>query len=208
MSEIIVTGDRQYVPKSTSSLERFRFYQEDGSGKLSVQITRDGGVTWKAIASEPPSNAGVGWTPTIAENGTIRWMSPLSILSKATTAGDGSQMWVDFSFPAELQSDAAFGMFEVPAGITIQPTAIQISLFTAPERSDIKVSIENATTGAQISEIGSINLGINQTYNSSTFTTNFEWVAGTKVRARIESFTGSESLPGSFLVARLIFKRI
>ena len=209
MAEIIVTGDRHYVPNSTSSMERFRFYQEDGSGKLSLQITRDGGTTWKAIASEPPSNVGVGWIPTIAEGGTIKWVPPLGILTNSPSTGDGSTSWIDFNFPAELQPDVYFGLFEIPSGIKIQPTSIQISLFTAPARSDIKISIENAVSGATISEIGSIALGPNQVYNSSTFITQFELLAGTKIRARIESFTPDDNfLPGSFLVARLIFKRI
>ena len=206
MAEIIVTGDRQYVPNPTSSMERFRFYQEDGSGKLSLQITRDGGTTWKAIASEPPSNVGIGWIPTIAENGTIRWMSPSTILAKTPTAGDASQLWVDFSFPAELQSDVAFGMFEIPAGTRLQPTGIQVSLFTAPS-IDIPISIENAVTGVKIAEIGDIYLTANQIFHSITFDQDFSWSGGTKVRARVGYFDSS-NFPGSFLVARLIFKRI
>jgi len=208
MSEIIVTGDRHYVPTSTSSMERFRFYQEDGTGKLSVQITRDGGESWKAIASEPPSNVAVGWIPTIAENGTIRWMSPTSVLNQNSIGSGSDQSWIDFSFPAELQSGAAFGMFQIPVNTVIRPTEIQVNLFTPPARSGVSVSIENAVTGLKIEEIGDITLSVNQVYNSSVFTSNFDLIAGTRIRAKINTFSDDELTPGSFLVARLIFERV
>jgi len=131
-SETLVTGNRHYVPSDTSSSERFRFDQDASTGKLSVQITRDNGVTWKAIAAEPPSNAGIGWIPTIAEGGSVKWVSPVEVLSYRTSTAYSNQLWVDFNHPASVMPNTVFGVLEVPKGINLYAYGMQVSFFKKP----------------------------------------------------------------------------
>jgi hypothetical protein len=205
MAEILVTGDRHYVPSPTSSKERFRFSEEAGTGKLTLQTSRDSGITWTAIASEPPSNAGVGWIPTISEGGTIKWVSPTTALkTNSTTAGMG-QFWVDFNFPAAIQNNIPFGVFEVPSETTLGATGLQLSLFKAPAIA-LSVSIISALSGEAINGIDPVTINGGQTFVSVNFPEVVQINSLTKLSANVTYTDAGET--GEFLVARLIVKRI
>ena len=205
MAETLITGDRHYVPSATSSNERFRFYPEAGTGKLTVQITRDGGNTWTAIASEPPSNAGVGWIPTLSENGSIKWISPGAAF-RSTRSSSGAQTWIDFSFPGETQSNTTFGAFEVPSNTTIVATGIQLSVFSAPV-TPVSVSIVSYTSGTELLGIDPTFIGASQFFVATNFSTPVQINAGTRISAKVNLNLSQESL-GSYLVARLIVRSV
>jgi hypothetical protein len=205
MSAAIVSGDRNYVPDIEHPNERFRFVSRDGSGKLELQVTRDGGESWKAISAEPPSNAGKGWIPSLSEDDSVQWVSPYSLFSQFFYSGAESLTWIDFYFPAELQNNTEFGGFEVPDGISMRATSVQISFFSAPTRSDVQLSFVDSVSG--VARTSSINLAAGISLASINLIDEIVLGPGSKTRAKIS--LGNESgSPGSFLVAKLMVNKI
>jgi len=207
-SETLVTGNRHYVPSDTSSSERFRFDQDASTGKLSVQITRDNGVTWKAIAAEPPSNAGIGWIPTIAEGGSVKWVSPVEVLSYRTSTAYSNQLWVDFNHPASVMPNTTFGILDVPKGINFYAYGMQVSFFKKPTNSfDVFfVDSEERSILNLPSETSPYNIVSSVTYSREMFTEKILIPEGSIVRAKTGNST--ESGMGDFMTVRLLLEKI
>jgi hypothetical protein len=210
MSEILVPGERHYIPDQTLTDLRFRFFVEDDSGKLSLQTTSDGGKTWRSICSEVPSNASAGWVLSLAEGNTVKW-TPLSqvIRTLPSSIVSSLQTWTDFSFPADLQDDVTFGMFEVPSGKNLQFEAygVQVSVFNPTQASNLEISFLNFNTSDVVAGPYRIDQGIG--YKSILFDEDDVFVlgSGSKTVAKI-TLDDSVENPGSFLVARLLLTGI
>jgi len=133
-SEVLITGDRHYVPDSQFPDDRIRMFTEEKSGKFVLQCTRDAGKTWKTMASEPPSDATDGWIPVLSSSGNdIKWSPPTGIASTASGSNNSVGMgWIDFLHPGELINNTTFGYFRIPNN-GLKVNGIQISCFYPPQ---------------------------------------------------------------------------
>jgi hypothetical protein len=208
MAETIVSGERHYLPSPSLPDLRLRFAIEDTSGKMSLQTSGDGGTSWQAIASEPPSNVGVGWVPTISEDKSIRWLP----ISEVVRSGDQVvpsylQAWTDFSFPAELQNNVQFGMFDVPTGLRFEAYGLQVSVFSPPQINDLTITLINSNSQTPIYNGGPFLFDAGIQYKSYDFPDPILLLSGSKTSAKI-NFANENAFPGSFLVARLLLRGV
>lgn len=139
LSDILIFGDRHYIPDQNNPDNRFRFFLEDKTGKMVIQYTRDGGSIWRAMASEAPSNVSDGWVP-VTSGKSLRWI-PFANVGSKTETSSSNKFWIDFMHPGDIVDMTMFGAFKNSIG-PIYIRGMQVSCFIPPSSNEtVKVQI-------------------------------------------------------------------
>jgi len=207
MIATIIPGEQHFVPDVEFPELTFRFNVDSNTKKLSLQSSTDSGATWKNMSTEPPSTAGVGWVQAIDEKGEARWMPINNVIKSSTSSLSALQVWTDFSFPAEIQHNYTFGIFEVPKGLAFEAYGVQVSLFQ-PAGLDVAISVSFIDDQTGIVLANPCVLTGGNSYASLTFEQSFKIKETKKIKARTIISGNQSNFCGSFLVARLLLKGI
>jgi len=205
MAGIIIPGEQHYIPDPEFSELRFRFSTGNADGSMSVECTTDSGETWRAIAIEPPSNAGAGWVQYIGTDGKLKWGPITNTIKSSSSVLSALQVWTDFSFPAALQDGLTFGVFEVPDGLSFEAYGVQLNVFQPSDPNvSIGVSFIHGSTGATLSEIATLSGG--SSFVSTVFNSPFVLESKQNIKALIVIGGDTNLDCGSYLTARLLLR--
>jgi len=204
-SSVLIFGDRHYVPDQNNPDNRFRFSIENKTDKMVIQYTRNGGKTWKAMASETPSNISDGWI-SVSSGNSLRWV-PFSGINMVGQVGGNTgigsySFWIDFMHPGDIVDRSMFGAFTSSMG-PILIRGLQVSCFSPPSLGEVvKVSIANSTNESMLyCPLVSVGSGI---ITEAIFDSPHYVPKNTTIRA-IANVTGTST--ASFITVRALIEK-
>jgi hypothetical protein len=200
-----ILGDQQFIPNPLVDSQRTRFYRDPVSGNLSVQYSKDSGVTWREFISQPSSIATEGWIPTLDSSANVVWRPINSLISLSAGTQDTnsrSQKFLDFYYPGSLFSGKTFGYFNVPDDHPEMVCyGIQITFFIAPSDGNTIIELREDSLNQLVEEIiiPPGNLFFYKIFNNER-----PFIPGSELRLKLSNVPQDSS--GEFMTCRLLFR--
>lgn len=199
------TGIVQTTPDPYMGNSQWRIWRNPAKGRIEIQVTRNGGATWKTIVPEPPTNAAAGLTLSLTESGDAEWVMP-SVSSSSTTGASSASLvassslvYAELTMAGELRADRTFGFYMAPSNSPIRCFGTQMWLQSPGVGGDTKVDIVSEA-GFEMERFSILSAGI--TFRQTLFSTPLTMPAGSLWRARLKTVAPDD--PGSFLSVRLL----
>lgn len=196
-----ISGELIVTPDLFQSKSKLRVRRNNKLGRIELQVTSDGGVTYRTLLPDPASAKGaakVGSVLTVLEGGGVGWVFP-------TTPTENNRLEnfvhpVSSSYNNTLVVNEVFGVLQVPSTYAFDLIGMAASVQTASSVDDIKVDICTAA-GARKNKVLTIGAGVK--YASVTYSQSLRLPQGTTWRFKIVQ-VGNEDQRGEGLTIQAL----